>query len=188
MIPRSLHSAVLERTGRLLRDIPGGLPFVLRSAEVSSMEIADFGLSNIEVEGAQIITLAQTDRIAAKVLVLLPWQTEPEHRHPPVGSDPGKEETIRALWGDLLFFIPGSDTMQRGRIPPGKDDCYTCRHELSMAPGDQITLEPGTPHWFQAGDSGAVLLSLSTVARDLKDLFTDPDVVRATVIGEHDNA
>jgi D-lyxose ketol-isomerase len=45
-----------------------------------------------------------------------------------------------------------------------------------------MTLEPGTKHWFQAGEKGAVMYSFSTVARDVLDGFTDPNVERVTQI------
>jgi D-lyxose ketol-isomerase len=53
-----------------------------------------------------------------------------------------------------------------------------------MKPGDQLVLEPGTPHWFQAGPEGAVVYSFSTPARDNLDTFTDPSVVRKTVVAD----
>lgn len=143
---------------------------------------ADFGLSRIKEEGVQILTLFDTDRMAAKILVLLPNQTEPEHWHPPVGDDPGKEEVIRGIWGDLTFYIPGEDTMKVGFIPKGKEACYTMRHEVVIEPGDQLILAPGTKHWFQAGKRGAVMYSFSTKVTDLLDQFTDPEIVRETKI------
>ena len=48
------------------------------------------------------------------------------------------------------------------------------KHEIIMEPSDQITLEPGKKHWFQALDGGAVMFSFSTIARDALDKFTDP--------------
>ena len=53
-----------------------------------------------------------------------------------------------------------------------------------MRPSDQITLEPGRKHWFQALDGGAVMFSFSTIARDALDQFTDPNIVRITRIVE----
>lgn len=152
--------------------------------EREKIDVADFGLSQLEREGIQILTHFATERIAAKILVQFPGQTEPEHWHPPVASDPGKEETIRAVYGTLYFYIPGPDTMKVGRIPQGKENVYTCRHEIVMKPGDQLTLSPGTKHWFQAADEGAVFYSYSTCVRDGLDGFTDPAVVRQTVIAE----
>ena len=154
----------------------------LTEEDKANITAADFGLSNIKEEGVQILTLFDTNRMAAKVLVLLPNQTEPEHWHPPVGSDPGKEEVIRGIWGDLTFYIPGEDNMKKGFVVKGKDECYTMRHEVAIKPGEQLILPPGTKHWFQAGERGAVMYSFSTKVTDLMDQFTDPDIVRDTII------
>ncbi|WKN46229.1 D-lyxose/D-mannose family sugar isomerase [Tunicatimonas pelagia] len=150
--------------------------------EGQSIAAADFGLSRLEQEGIQILTMFETDRIAGKILVLFPNQTEPEHWHPSVGDDPGKEEVIRALWGDLYFYIPGDNTLQQGFIVEGKDEYYTMRHEVDMKPGDQLILPPGTKHWFQAGAKGAIMYSFSTKVRDTLDQFSDPNIVRETKI------
>ena len=61
---------------------------LLTPEDRKKMTAADFGLSNIKIEGVQILTMFETDRIAGKILVLLPNQTEPEHWHPTVGEDP----------------------------------------------------------------------------------------------------
>lgn len=155
---------------------------LLSESDRNKITAADFGLSRLQTEGVQILTLFETDRIAGKILVLLPNQTEPEHWHPTVGDDPGKEEVIRALSGELYFYIPGEDTMQKGFIVEGKDHCYTMRNEVVMEPGDQLVLPAGTKHWFQAGEKGAVMYSFSTKVTDLMDQFTDPDIVRETKI------
>ncbi len=148
--------------------------------EAESIEVVDFGLSRLEQEGVQVLTLIQTERISVKVLVLFPNQTEPEHWHPPVGEDPGKEETVRIVSGTVLFYVEGKDTLKAGFIPEGKEKAYTLRHEILMQPGDQITLKPGEKHWFQTLETGAVMYSFSTVARDALDRFTDPEIVRIT--------
>ncbi len=154
----------------------------LTAVDKENITAADFGLSKIKEEGVQILTLFDTDRMAAKILVLLPYQTEPEHWHPPVGDDPGKEEVIRGIWGDLTFYVPGEDTLKKGFVPEGKEACYTMRNEIVIEPGDQLILPPGTKHWFQAGERGAVMYSFSTKVTDLMDQFTDPAIVRDTVI------
>ena len=64
----------------------------------------------------------------------------------------------------------------------GKDDRYTMRHEVVLYPGEQLMLAPGTKHWFQAGKRGAVMYSFSSKVRDTLDQFSDPDIVRETVI------
>jgi D-lyxose ketol-isomerase len=152
--------------------------------EAEGIEVVDFGLSRLEKEGVQVLTLLQTERISVKVLALFPNQTEPEHWHPPVAGDPGKEETVRVISGTLYFYSPGENTFKEGFLVKGKEHCYTMRHELVMRPGDQITLAPGVKHWFQARDEGVVMYSFSTIARDALDQFTDKDVVRITKIIE----
>lgn len=159
---------------------------ILTAQEQNAIEVADFGLSNLWTEGAQIVTLVQTERLSVKVLALMPYQTEPQHWHPPVGDDPGKEETIRHLYGDLYFYLDGPDTLTHGYVPAGKKEMYTLRHEIVLSPGQQLTCLPGEKHWFQAGKQGAVLFSFSTVARDVLDRFTDPNIERQTVISDED--
>ncbi len=157
---------------------------LLTPEDKKKITAADFGLSNLKKEGIQILTMFQTNRIAGKILVLLPYQTEPEHWHPTVGDDAGKEEVIRAISGDLYFYIPGEDNMKEGFIIEGKESCYTMRNEVVMKPGDQLELPAGTKHWFQAGERGAVMYSFSTTVTDLMDQFTDSNIVRDTVIEE----
>ena len=152
--------------------------------EAEGIEVVDFGLSQLEKEGVQVLTLVQTERISVKVLALFPNQTEPEHWHPPVAGDPGKEETVRVIFGTLYFYIPGENTFKEGFLVKGKEHCYTMRHEIVMRPSDQITLAPGVKHWFQARDEGVVMYSFSNIARDALDQFTDKDIVRITKIVE----
>ena len=79
---------------------------------------------------------------------------------------------------ELFLYVPGKNTLRRGCVPVGKDSVYTARHEIVLKPGDQITLSPGTKHWFQAPAGGAVIYSFSTCVRDGLDRFTDPAVRR----------
>ena len=180
MITREQAERARHRAAELIRH--AGL--VISEAEAASIEVADFGLSNLEVEGAQILTIVATDRIGVKVLALTPGQTLPEHWHPPVGDDPGKEESVRLVAGELSVVTRGSDTLTHATIPPGKKTAYTCRHEQRLVPTATLTFAPGEMHWFQAGPDGAVAFSFSTVARDILDQFTDPAVVRTTRITE----
>ena len=158
----------------------------IRDEEIETIEVVDFGLSQLEVEGVQVFTMVNTDRLAAKVLVLFPNQTEPEHWHPKVGDDPGKQETIRHIWGDLRFYVEGEENLAEGFIVEGKDAAYSLRHELVLEPGDQLSFEPYEKHWFQAGQRGAVLYSFSTTVRDGLDGFTDPAIQRITVVTDED--
>jgi D-lyxose ketol-isomerase len=154
----------------------------LTSQENTAIEVADFGLGNLSVEGAQIATLAKTDRIALRIIILFPWQTLPEHQHPPACNDLGKEETLRCITGTVYVYTPGEITLKGGFVPPGKETVYSVRHETALQPGEQCTLQPGTKHWFQAGPQGAVFYSISTCLSDAIDQFTNPSVVRVTKI------
>ena len=146
------------------------------------MDVADFGLSHLKEEGAQILSLAATDKIAARVIAQFPGQTEPEHWHIGFHGYEGKQETLRVVWGSLYLYLPGEDTLQKGRIPEGKERYYTVRHEIEMGPTDTITIPVGQRHWFQAGEEGAVFYTISTLAVDAMDPFTDPAVVRKSVV------
>ncbi|MCP4256679.1 MAG: D-lyxose/D-mannose family sugar isomerase [Planctomycetes bacterium] len=180
MLTRTEFAAAQSHTASLLRE--SGISITDKAME--KVEVADFGLSRLDMEGAQILTLVSTDRITVKIIVLFPCQTLPEHWHPRVGEDPGKEETVRVVSGTVRFYMPGDESMSEGFVPDGKEDAYTVRHELILKPCEQITLQPGTKHWFQAGKEGAVIYSFSTVARDVLDCFTDPNIDRVTHIKE----
>jgi len=178
MISKSEKRKAQKKAAEMMRRV--GIQ--INDEEIKRIEVVDFGLSRIEAEGVQVLTMVNTDRLAAKVLVLCPNQTEPEHWHPKIGDDPGKQETIRHIWGDLRFYVEGPDDMAEGFIVPGKEDAYQLRHELLLEPGAQLTFEPYEKHWFQAGPRGAVLYSFSTTVRDGLDGFTDPDIQRITVV------
>jgi len=144
-----------ERAAEMLAD--AGI--VLTPAERERIEVVDFGLGRLEELGLQLVVYVNTQRVCAKELVILPRQTCPEHRHPPVGDDPGKEETFRCRTGVVHLHVEGHD-------------------EVVLRPGDQFTIPPNTPHWFQAGDEGAIVSEFSTRSRDETDVFTDPRIVR----------
>ena len=147
--------------------------------EAGRIEVADFGLDDVRRSGLLILTYVNTERCCAKELVLLPRQTCPEHRHPPVGGDPGKEETFRCRWGTVYLYVPGEPTPEpHCRPPEGRESTYTVRREVELSPGDQYTLAPDTLHWFQAGDQGAVVSEFSTHSTDENDVFTDPEIRR----------
>jgi len=141
-----------------------------------SIEIVDFGLGELEKTGLQILTYINTDRYCAKELVLFPHQTCPEHRHPPVRGEPGKQETFRCRWGEAYLYVPGPQTKKSCRPPSEK--YYTVWHEILLKPGEQHTVPPDTPHWFQAGDEGVVISEFSSTSRDETELFTDPEIKR----------
>jgi D-lyxose ketol-isomerase len=157
----------------------------LTEQELANIEIAWFGLDDLEREGLEIVTYVNTDRYCAKELVLFPRQTCPEHLHPPVGSDPGKQETFRCRMGKVWLYVEGEPTPNiQAILPKGSETYYTVFHEIELNPGDQYTIPPGTKHWFQAGDEGAIVSEFSSTSRDEFDVFTDPRIVRNPVPSE----
>ena len=132
---------------------------VLTEDERASLEVTDFGLGLLDEIGLQLVVYVNTERVCAKELVLLPGQTCPEHRHPPVDGSPGKEETFRCRTGSVTLWVDG-------------------RGEVMLQPGEQFTIPPDTLHWFRAGDEGAIVSEFSTRSRDDTDVFTDPGIRR----------
>ena len=123
------------------------------------IEVTDLGLGQLEEIGLQLVVYENNDRYCAKELVLFPHQLCAEHRHPPVGDDPGKQETFRVRTGMVTLHVDGHG-------------------ELELHPGDQFTIPPDTLHWFRAGADGAVVSEFSSPSRDEYDVFTDPRIVR----------
>jgi len=148
-------SEARERTAAML----AGAGIVLTPREREAIEVADFGLGRLEEIGLELVVYVNTERVCAKELVLFPGQTCPEHRHPPVDGDPGKEETFRCRRGSVRLHVDGHG-------------------ELELGPGDQFTIPPDTLHSFQAGEEGAIVSEFSTRSRDETDVFTDPRIRR----------
>lgn len=164
-----------ERAARMLDE--AGI--ALTDAERAELEIADFGLEDLERTGLQLVVYENNDRYCAKELVLFPRQTCPEHRHPPVGDDPGKRETFRCRRGTVWLYVEGEPAARPKAQPPAGDEAYyTVFHEIELRPGDQYTIPPNTLHWFQAGDEGAIVTEFSSTSRDELDVFTDPRIRR----------
>ena len=132
---------------------------VLTPGERESIEIADFGLGRLEEVGLQIVVYVNTDRVCAKELIMLPRQRCPEHRHPPVEGERGKEETFRVRRGAVHLHVDGAG-------------------DILLRSGEQYTVPPNTLHSFEAGDEGAIVSEFSTTSRDGLDVFTDPGIVR----------
>jgi D-lyxose ketol-isomerase len=149
------ESEARERAAAMLDE--AGL--VLTAHEREHIEIADFGLGQLDEIGLQIVVYVNTDRVCAKELVLFPHQRCPEHRHPPFEGEPGKEETFRVRRGVVHLQVEGAG-------------------DIVLSPGDQYTVPPDTLHSFEAGDEGAIVSEFSTTSRDALDVFTDPRIVR----------
>jgi D-lyxose ketol-isomerase len=157
----------------------------LSDADKAKIEVAELGLGNFDQHGLALLTYVNTDRYCAKELVLLPGQTCPEHRHPPVGMDPGKMETFRCRWGRVFLYVEGPPAAKpQASIPAGANAYYKVFHEIDLKPGEQYTIPPNTWHWFQAGPQGCVVSEFSSTSRDELDEFTDPRIKRIPEIEE----
>ena len=179
MLTRAELSAARERAAAVLAD--SGI--VLTPVERDNIEVADFGLSELDVIGLQLVVYVNTQRVCAKELVLFPRQTCPEHRHPPHDGFPGKEETFRCRSGVVYLYVEGAPTANPAcRAPSPGEDAFTVWHEIELRPGEQHTIAPDVLHWFQAGDDGAVVSEFSTMSADHLDVFTDVRIGRATIV------
>jgi D-lyxose ketol-isomerase len=158
---------------------------ILTEKEKENVEVADFGLNDIEHIGLQLVTYVNTSRCCAKELVLFPGQTCPEHRHPGMGEYPGKEETFRVRYGEVYLYVDGEPAEKiKGIVPENGKEYYTARHEVILKTGEQYTMAPNTRHWFQAGEDGAVVSEFSTTSYDEGDIFTDIRIQRIPKIDE----
>jgi D-lyxose ketol-isomerase len=168
-----------ERTTAILD--AAGVP--LTPEERASIEVADFGLGQLDEIGLQLVVYVNTERVCAKEIVLFPNQTCAEHRHPPFDGTPGKEETFRVRTGSVYLHVEGPPTPDPKARPARADrGVYTAAREIELRPGEQFTVPPDTRHWFQAGPEGAIVSEFSTQSRDDLDVFTDPEISRATIV------
>src|SRR5437764_10149192 len=120
------------------RDYLNRAGIVLTEEEAHTIEVADFGRDELESTGLELVVYVNTERVCAKELVLFPRQTCPEHRHPPIGTQPGKEETFRCRWGTVYLSIEGEATAKSvAQLPVGRESTYTVRHEVVLQPGQQ---------------------------------------------------
>jgi len=149
--------------------------------EREPVEVSDFGLNDIESIGLQLCVYINTQRVCAKEMVLLPYQTCPEHKHVGTSENQGKEETFRCRFGKVFLYVEGEGSRDNicARIPRTDTTVY---HEIILNPGEQYTIMPGILHWFQAGDEGAVISEFSTRSTDETDVFTDSRIIRQTVV------
>ncbi len=163
----------------------GKAGIILTEEEKKSIEIADFGLSDLEKIGLEVLVYVNTKKVCAKELVMFPGQTCPEHIHPTKNGISGKEETFRCRWGKVYLYIPGDKNCEPQLKGLGDHKDYLkVAHEIVLNPGEQYTLMPDTWHWFRAGEEGAVVSEFSTTSTDDQDIFTDPRINRFTEIRE----
>lgn len=172
MISQEQYLAAVQEARKYLKK--AGI--VITPQEAENIEVADFGLGDLMNTGLQILTYVNTERVCAKELVLFPFQTCPEHRHPVIDEYPGKEETFRCRYGCVYLYVEGEPTTDCHTQPP--EGSYSVFSEIVLLPGEQYTLLPNTKHWFRAGRDGAVVSEFSTSSYDEADIFTDERIQR----------
>ena len=145
--------------------------------ERANIEVAEYELGCLDKIGLELVVYVNTEKCCAKELVLLPYQTCPEHRHPPVLGEDGKEETFRCRKGECYLYVSGEGKAEdiKAKMPETK---VTVFHEIVLKAGDQYTMYPNTKHWFQAGKDGAIISEFSTKSRDESDVFEDERISR----------
>lgn len=151
---------------------------VLDSEEI---EVADFGLGDLENIGLELCVYVNTERVCAKEMVLFPNQACPEHKHIETNGKEGKEETFRCRYGKVYLYVAGEGKKENisTSLPKFETSVY---HEIILNPGEQYTIMPETWHWFKAGEDGAVISEFSTRSTDETDVFTDERIVRQAVV------
>lgn len=147
---------------------------VLSVDEWSRLAVNDMGLGDITREGFAFVDILRSARLRITVLALLPDQTLPQHVHPPYAGEPGKEETLRVLYGHTKVFVEGRNS-ENVCVPTGKERYYTARQEIALDAGGQYTIAPGIKHWFQAGPEGSVNMTFQNRVDETKNIFDDPD-------------
>lgn len=120
MITKQEYERAAAYTRRALKN--AGI--AITDEEARRIEIADFGLGDLDNLGLQLLVYVNTERCCAKEMVLRPFQTCPEHIHNGglENGKPyeGKEETFRVRPGYLLSLRFGrrakrNDTGARAR-------------------------------------------------------------------------
>ena len=185
MITRAQYEDAHRRAAEMI----GNAAVAVRPDELDDVRVLDFGLGEFEQIGLQIFRLVNSPTLTVKLLVLLPGQICPQHRHVPFDASPGKEETFRCEWGEAYVMLPGEPTAApRAHVPEHRRKCFTSWCETVLRPGEQITSPPDTPHWFQAGPEGAVIWTFETKSTDAADVFSDPDANEKTARIAEDRA
>jgi D-lyxose ketol-isomerase len=181
MITRAQLQSAQERAAQMLAS--AGINITDR--ERQGIEVAEFGLDELEQTGLELVVYVNTDRYCAKELILFPHQTCPEHRHPPGAGNPGKMETFRCRWGCVYLYVDGERTSNPKCKPPvGSEIYYSVFREIILNPGEQFTIPPNVLHWFQSGSEGAIVSEFSSTSHDESDVFTDPRIRRLPEISD----
>jgi len=136
MITRSQVKKVQDRAVELYAQAS----IVLTPSEKATIEVAEFGLDDLEHQGLELVVYINTDRYCAKEMTLFPGQTCPEHKHPPMEDKPGKMETFRCRWGKVWLYVEGEPVSHEG------DGAKRKRGILHSAPRSRATPRPPVYH------------------------------------------
>lgn len=120
---KDVYEKQAERTARAFAEAH----IAITEEERARIEVADFGLGDVERIGLQLLTYVNTARVCAKEMVLFPHQACPEHIH--VSGEEngvpfeGKEETFRVRRGVCYLYVPGEGRAEdvTGGLPPTDD-------------------------------------------------------------------
>lgn len=142
----------MEDTRDIIHDAKGLLSEAqVRIGRDFSIELSHhYGLPRFRHWGVLMVNIINRE-YCKKVLVMLPGQAHPNHRHMK------KEETFQLLWGDLQVNLNGVD------------------HDLE--PGDKLVVERGTWHAFSSR-TGCVFEEISTTHFLHDSYYEDPAVAR----------
>jgi len=156
----------------------GEAGIALTPAEAECFEVADFGLGRLAEIGLEVLVYVNTERVCAKELVLFPGQTCPEHLHPPVAGQPGKEETFRCRRGEVWLYVPGPAAERPlARLPGDMSSQFTVWHEVCFARRSVHPVARDAP-LVPGRSKGAIVSEFSTRSTDEADIFTDPEIRR----------
>lgn len=169
-----LTKEIYERCSKKAAEYLKKAGITITEKEREHIEVAEYDLDCVDTIGLELVVYVNTEKCCAKELVLFPGQTCPEHRHPEINGEEGKEETFRCRYGKVYLYVEGegNDNIE-AKIPEGMESLFTSRHEIILNPGEQYTIYPNTLHWFQAGEEGAIVSEFSTKSRDEYDIYTD---------------
>ena len=135
--------SILRQVSALLREnkltVPDGV-----SCELSH----HYGIESFSEWGATIISIVNRE-YCKKILILLPGQRHPQHRHH------RKEETFNVLAGELLLNLEGV--------------------ESKVQAGQLVTVERGVEHAF-GSDTGAIFEELSTTHFNDDSYYKEPSI------------
>lgn len=119
--------------------------------ENSDVELSHhYGVEHIDETGAILITCINRE-YAKKLVIQVPGQFHPEHRHEI------KEETFQILWGTVNLKSKGETK--------------------KYFPGEIITIEPNDLHSFWT-EEGVIFEEVSTTHRKEDSYYTDPEIAK----------